>query len=223
MSPRHAIVFTVTISVFSIILRFLLNNNVASSISAVVKQQPLIDVVTCRQSSDLPKHWCIDNTSTTQYTGNIEENSSLNIQHYIYNGYEKFQVNRTIIVFIGDSTMRYQFMHLVAFLKYQRLMRCEDHNVSAADEECSVIGCRLSDWKSWHKQSTIELGSDEEHIKEQYILCNCYCPFPFSSEYRFIKRSTPYGEINIIYLQNFRDRIRMIKDYPPFSTYWTKT
>ena len=141
MSPRHTIVFTVTISVFSIILRLLSNNNMASSISAVVKQQPLIDVVTCRQSSDLPKHWCIDNTSTTQYTGNIEENSSLNIQHYIHNGYEKFQVNKTIIVFIGDSTMRYQCMHLVAFLKYQRLMQCEDHNVSAVSLDVArVIG-----------------------------------------------------------------------------------
>lgn len=38
-------------------------------------------------------------------------------------------------------------------------------------------------------------------------------------ENRFIKRYTQYGEINLIYLQSFVDKITMNEDYPPISSF----
>ena len=39
-------------------------------------------------------------------------------------------------------------------------------------------------------------------------------------ENRFIKRYTPYGEINLIYLRTTDDRIKMSSDFPPFSSFF---
>ena len=60
---------------------------------------------------------------------------------------------------------------------------------------------------------------------DQSHLCDCFRHVPFkpkierSSESRFIKRSTRFGEINLIYLQAFVDRVTMNKDFPPFSPF----
>ena len=59
--------------------------------------------------------------------------------------------------------------------------------------------------------------------KHQGSLCNCFRPDPFNPankrENRFIKRSTPFGEINLIYLQNFVGVITLDQEYPPFSQF----
>ena len=49
------------------------------------------------------------------------------------------------VVFIGDSRVRYQFMNLAAYLKYERFMKCADVTINPADadEECFVINERL--------------------------------------------------------------------------------
>jgi hypothetical protein len=38
-------------------------------------------------------------------------------------------------------------------------------------------------------------------------------------ENRFIKRSTPFGEINLIYLKNFMNLICMNEEFPPYSSF----
>lgn len=58
---------------------------------------------------------------------------------------------------------------------------------------------------------------------QQSSLCDCYRPPKFNPkltyENRFIKRSTRYGETNLIYLQNFKNNIRMNRAFPPYAPY----
>ena len=158
------------------------------------------------------------------------------IRHYNHEGYEKCLAGKTV-VFIGDSRVRYRFMHLASFLVSKRFMRCQYfHSLKVKsgmlpDLECYLIDhkhhSKMSDrsWNSWYKQSTAMLeSSGENNIKQQNSLCDCYRPVPFVSsqtyENRFIKRSTPHGEVNLVYLQNFENIIKIDSEYPPFSSYF---
>ena len=40
------------------------------------------------------------------------------------------------------------------------------------------------------------------------------------AEYRFLKRSTSYGEINMVYLQSFKDLVQMSSEFPPFASFF---
>jgi hypothetical protein len=57
----------------------------------------------------------------------------------------------------------------------------------------------------------------------QASLCDCYRPIKFrpaqTYENRFIRRSTTFGDINLIYLESFGDLIQMNEDYPPFTSF----
>ena len=155
------------------------------------------------------------------------------IQHYTHDGYDKCLADRTV-VFIGESRVRYQFMHLAAFLKYNFFMKCQDYINQTPDPECYLIDHEhhqkmgANDWISWYQQSTIMLDSKpskhrQESKKEAYqqSLCDCFRPQPFNPdltyENRFIKRSTRFGETNLIYLQNFKNLIRLSQHHPPFA------
>ena len=76
-------------------------------------------------------------------------------------GYEKCLAGKNV-VFIGDSRVRYQFMHLAAYLKYERFMKCRDVTITPAeaDEECFVIDERMKqrNWTLWFEESTKALN-----------------------------------------------------------------
>lgn len=159
------------------------------------------------------------------------------MNHYTHAGYENCLANKTI-VFIGDSRVRYQFMHLAAFLKTKQRMKCEDygtisgHTVSLSPE-CYLIEHEHHNymegnngWASWYKRSTEMINSNLSNFDkkfEQTTLCDCYRGIPFDPETtyenRFLIRSTPHGNIKLIYLQNFRNKITMSMDFPPFSPF----
>ena len=137
-------------------------------------------------------------------------------------------------------------MHLTAILNFKKHIRCANY-ISTADDsnlpitpdlECFLIDERLphpgggNGWNSWYKykKSTdmlssfsllVEAGSG--HNQSSKSLCDCYRPSSFrpkqTFENRFIKRSTSFGEINLIYVQNFENYITMSKEYPPFTSF----
>ncbi|KAL3787878.1 hypothetical protein HJC23_000420 [Cyclotella cryptica] len=201
-----------------------------------IKQEPLIDTLSCEQNNRIPKQWCLDFSGTPRYVGNTTVQSS--IQRYNHQGFEKCLANKTV-VFIGDSRVRYQFMHLIGFLRRKCFMKCQDYdpfgNSSTLDDDCYLIereylfgvnDMKSSDWKSFYEISTEITGSNlTDSDSQQYSLCDCFRPTPFESrttyENRFVKRKTSYGEVNLVYLQNFQDLVRMNKDYPPFSSFWS--
>jgi len=190
------------------------------------------------EESQTPRYFLdTDNSSNkenhaTAVSGDSLSSSSpiVTIQHYTHKGYEMCLANKTI-VFIGDSRVRYQYMNLAHFLMspLSRFMRCDDHptckkGLTHPDKDCYLIGDgrggRGVPWKDWCKNSTNSLSSNN-----MVHLCDCYRHTPLrpklnlTFENRFIKRYTQYGEINLIYLQSFVDKITMNEDYPPFSSF----
>jgi len=195
----------------------------------------LIDKDSCINTSIIPKSWCLDMDDTPQHVG-VDREPPSSIRHYNHEGYEKCLGGKTV-VFVGDSRVRYQFMHLASFLVSKRFMRCQDfHSLKGKsgllpDPECYLIDHKhhkqmsTESWNSWYKESTAMLeSSGENSTKQQDSLCDCYRPQPFKPsqtyENRFIKRSTPHGEVNLIYLQNFENIIKMNSEYPPFLSYF---
>ena len=221
------------------------NNNATNSILTTNFTENLIlDYESCKHNTAVaPENWCLDADKVPRYArkeggdeGEGEDEDEdwppRNIQHYTHTGYEKCLASKTV-VFIGDSRTRYQFMHLANYLKTNKRMRCQDYTLDNSsslpitpDHECFLInekqgdtkGGMREDWLSWYKDSTMALESDE-----QSNLCDCYRAPSFEAtstyENRFIKRSTPFGEINLIYLQNFMNSISMSEEYPPFSSF----
>jgi hypothetical protein len=200
----------------------------SSSYSGGFTSTHRLDYGTCTDNITVPNNWCIDNDQTPRYVGNIEWPPRM-IQHYTHEGYDKCLAEKTI-VFIGDSRVRYQFMNLAAFLKFKRFMKCHDYiNINQEpthyDPECYLIDEKMfrGSWISWYQQSTILLDSNEEEY-QQSGLCDCFRPsqrfIPKQTyENRYIKRSTRFGETNLIYLQNFENLIRLNQEYPPFSPF----
>lgn len=184
-----------------------------------------LDYESCLGNESVPENWCFDANKVPRYVGMMNWPPKT-VKHYTYAGYEKCLAGKTI-VFIGDSRVRYQFMHLAGYLNTKRWMKCEDYhalnNSIQSEPECYLINERLgSDWISWFKNTT-EMLNHDEGSRKQSSLCDCFREPAFqpstSYENRFIKRSTPYGEINLIYLQNFENRIRMDKEFPPFAPF----
>mmetsp|Transcript_9921 Transcript_9921/g.14722 ORF Transcript_9921/g.14722 Transcript_9921/m.14722 type:complete len:418 (+) Transcript_9921:88-1341(+) len=209
----------------------------SSSYSGGFTSTHRLDYGTCTDNITVPNNWCIDNDQTPRYVGNIEWPPRM-IQHYTHEGYDKCLAEKTI-VFIGDSRVRYQFMNLAAFLKFKRFMKCHDYiNINQEpthyDPECYLIDHKdrgqldqkmeWRGWTPWYQQSTILLDSNEVEY-QQSGLCDCF-RLPSGRvnpkqtyENRYIKRSTRFGETNLIYLQNFENLIRLNQEYPPFSPF----
>lgn len=184
-------------------------------------------------SNPLPRNWCLDDDRVPRYVGEHNGTEGLILRRYTHAGYERCLANKTV-VFVGDSRVRYQFMHLASFLATKRQMRCQDfiaYNQSlsaSSDPECYLIEHEYHgkmsplDWNDWYNQSTNMLAKTDE----QESLCDCFRPVPFrpatTYENRFIRRQTPYGILNLVYLQNFQNLVRIEQDYPPFAPFETR-
>jgi hypothetical protein len=70
------------------------------------------------------------------------------IQHYTHEGYDKCLGNKTV-VFIGDSRVRYQFMHLARYLNSKKPMRCQDY-------KGLVVPTNLQSLRNWTDDNTTE-------------------------------------------------------------------
>eukprot|EP00804_Cyclotella_cryptica_P026884 CCRYP_017605-RA/>CCRYP_017605-RA protein AED:0.06 eAED:0.06 QI:0/0/0/1/0/0/2/0/313 len=176
-----------------------------------MNQKPLFDTVPCTLNRRMPNQWCMDVSGTPRYLGNTSFDN-LAVRRYNHQGIEKCLANKTI-VFIGDSRVRYQFLHLAGFLKRNRFMKCQDydistnpvHNSSTLDDDCYLIdqkhhaSMKANDWKSFYEESTkmTESGHTESN-GQQYSLCDCFRSVPFIAtttyENRFIKRKTAYEQ-----------------------------
>eukprot|EP00532_Pseudo-nitzschia_australis_P008102 CAMPEP_0168176172 /NCGR_PEP_ID=MMETSP0139_2-20121125/7607_1 /TAXON_ID=44445 /ORGANISM="Pseudo-nitzschia australis, Strain 10249 10 AB" /LENGTH=459 /DNA_ID=CAMNT_0008094795 /DNA_START=144 /DNA_END=1523 /DNA_ORIENTATION=- len=192
-----------------------------------------LEYESCRKNDVVPENWCLDDTNVPRYVGG-KTWPPRNVRHYNHEGYERCLANKTL-VFIGDSRVRYQFMSLAMFLESKHFLRCEDYvaiemahpittninnnNGAAPDPNCFMINERAltnHTWNHWYQQTTARLPGS---------LCDCYRPpetFTAQDTYenRFIRRSTPFGgDINLVYLENFEDMVRMNADFPPYAPY----
>mmetsp|Transcript_33393 Transcript_33393/g.70192 ORF Transcript_33393/g.70192 Transcript_33393/m.70192 type:complete len:156 (+) Transcript_33393:375-842(+) len=95
-----------------------------------------------------------------------EIESTMNVSYYTHGGYSKCLAGKKL-VFIGDSRVRYQYMHLVSYLKNKRFMKCSDqsqyqHVDNENEDECILINEKLSDqnlgWKHRYNVSTAMLN-----------------------------------------------------------------
>lgn len=189
-----------------------------------------LDYGTCTNNSIVPENWCLDSHQTPRYVGNEGGKPSSVIQHYTHTGYEKCLAGKTVVL-IGDSRVRYQFMHLAGYLASNKKMGCQDQQ-QTPDPECYLIDHEHQErvkrgdmgnegWTSWYKKSTAMLQGYDDTTS----LCDCYRPTgqPIKGyENRFIKKTTPFGEINLIFLQSYANRVRMNTQYPPFSSFTTE-
>ncbi|KAL3769664.1 hypothetical protein ACHAWO_009490 [Cyclotella atomus] len=211
------------------------------AVNAIFSVPSNVNEIPCKSNNEIPNDWCVDAGGNPRYLGcKLQDGlESTNILRYNHQGFEQCLANKTI-VFIGDSRVRYQIMNLLGYLQTSRFMKCQDYesfdstdSTSASpDSDCYLIerefqlkDTKGDDWTSYYKESNKMIGSDSANGK-QHSLCDCYREEPFSElttyENRFIKRQTPHGEINIVYLQNFVNLIRMNQDYPPFSSFWSQ-
>ena len=192
--------------------------------SSFLSKHPL-DYASCINNTIVPDKWCLDNQQVPRYVGN-EAWPPRKIQHYTHEGYEKCLADKTVVM-IGDSRVRYQFMNLAAFLKKKEFMKCDDYTSSIDNnivpdlEQCSLIR-ENQIWNKWYQQTTEKIADQDQ----QSSLCDCFrMQQEFSPETtfenRFIKRSTTFGEVNLIYLQNFANHIKLNKQYPPFSPFFS--
>jgi len=184
----------------------------------------LVDKVRCTPSRrNLPDGWCFDDEQMPRYFGVRGLESDGTLAYHTHAGYNRCLANKNIL-FIGDSRVRYQYMHLASYLKSGgTFMRCSDTS-PVSDEECYLIHEKMyshrlgSDgWKEWYQNTTEMLN--EEGL--QTSICDCDRPldsFPsFTHENRFTTTRTPYGDINLIYLQSYQDLIRIHRGFPPFG------
>lgn len=213
------------ISIFMLLFRtsFDLENNPSELLS-------LQESLSCTKNETLPNGWCMDVNNLPRYVGlgSVNEfNTTTEVRHYTHEGYSKCLANKTV-VFIGDSRVRYQYMHLSSYLKSRRMMTCNDRSLyqskkKPVDAECylidhehHVVNMGNEDWMSWYNESTAMLND-----AQQTSICDCFRSTPFDPrhtyENRFTKRRTPYGDINLIYLQNFQNSIKINADFPPSS------
>ena len=152
---------------------------------------------------------------------------------YTHDGFQQCLAGKKI-VFIGESRARYQYTHLGAFLKKKEFMRCEDSQIYSTSttnteeeesnnhDECLLIdeqqqGKVTERWNTWFKDATKLLTSDPEDDDQsgehQDVLCDCYrstqvVDYTHDFENSYLKRYTPFGNINLVYIENFRDEIR---------------
>ena len=191
-----------------------------------------IDMSLCEPNSSLPKEWCMDQNGTPRYIGHAsasDNTTTHEIKRYSQEGFQQCLANKTI-VFIGDSRVRYQLMNLLNLLRKSQLKK-QDYQQQSSDKDCYLTQHGLSgkyfhDWKSHYIRSAmmLEFNNTNDGVI-QHNLCDCYREAQFSPqttyENRYVKHESAYGEVNLIYLQNFQDLIRMNKDYPPYSPFWS--
>lgn len=100
--------------------------------------------------------WCTDSNHTPRHVGDdlvmwaIDD--EVTIRHYSHYGFDKCLADKTV-VFVGDSRVRYQYMHLVSYLKTERFMKCRDYPNRPDDPECSLIayeGTKRMSNKDWN-------------------------------------------------------------------------
>ena len=194
---------------------------------------PNSNTLLCELNSSLPKEWCIDQNGSPRYLGHVSvsyDKTTHEVKRYIHKGFQKCLANKTI-VFIGDSRVRYQLMSLLNFLRRSVFIKSRDYKQQSPEQDCyltqrGLSGKYVHNWKSHYKRSTVmlEFNSTTDHVI-QHNLCDCYREAQFSPlttyENRFVKHKTTYGEINLVYLQNFQDLIRMNKHHPPYSPFWS--
>jgi len=188
-----------------------------------------------------------------RYIGHDDNNNSssnaaeeVDLSYYTHDGYEKCLSKKTII-FIGESRVRYQYMHLLSYLKSKKFMKCQDQekyvveaSTTLPENECHVIRRNMHGltWNDWLANTTNMLNSNSNNIRsnsisgeekeggsrQQISLCDCARPKGNDAdqffENRYTKRNTQYGEINLIYLQNMNGVIKMSEDFPPYSPFF---
>ena len=180
-------------------------------------------------NSILPQNWYLDTSKTPRYVRGEEQSMipRTSIQLYNHKGYQHCLANKTL-VFIGDSRVRYQFMHLAYFLTSKKRMKCWDYFWLASDNnititpgpECSLINLGFqgkTTWNAWYEESTDLLGTNLSSVEEN--LCDCGRSKEETYENRFIRRSTPFGDINLIYILSTMNLMSFNEDFPPFSSY----
>ena len=185
-------------------------------------------------NSILPQNWYLDTSKTPRYVRGEEQSMipRTSIQLYNHKGYQHCLANKTV-VFIGDSRVRYQFMHLASFLHTQKRMKCwdyfaimSDNNITfTPDPECLSINEgfqrqeRKRGWTAWYQDSTDLLGTQSSLKENEANLCDCDRSEDKRYENRFIRRSTPFGDIHLIYIQTTMNLMTFNEDFPPFSSY----
>jgi len=155
-------------------------------------------------TSNMPHNWYCDKGNTPRYVTKSDYATNIT-QHYTHEGYEKCLAKKTV-VFIGDSRVRYQFLNLADFLISEKFMNCQDHRnytMQNRDPACYLIQERLPEvWNNWYRNTTNMLKSNTS--LQQDSLCDCFRAPKFvpaeTYENRFIQRSTPFGQVNLVYL-----------------------
>jgi hypothetical protein len=174
-----------------------------------------------------PRGWCTDITfDTPRFVGDgrslvkdTGNNSTVGKAYRTLEGYQQCLVNKHI-VFIGDSRVRYQYMTLIDYLRTGKWLRC--HDQSLAVNETYSTNCFLIDhqhgvkttWNDWYQSSSDALSD----------VCDCHRDLAFNPartyENRYLRMSSPFGPINITYLQNFQDSVKFHSEFPPLSPYY---
>jgi hypothetical protein len=195
----------------------------------------------CNKNSKnrLAQSWCLDTNGKARYWNMGKHLTGKSSKHKwpkekLYRtrmGYEQCLAKKTI-VFMGDSRVRYQYMQLADFLSTGTWMKCEDYAADyQAEDRCFLIDHEhnqqdKASWNEWYHVSNEIMnvnGSESEYGSQQSELCDCNRAVPFSVgttyENRFLRRQTPFGLIEIIFLLNFENSVRFHADFPPYSPF----
>lgn len=202
------------------------NGSIEASLSKTLIENIPLDYETCRKNgTDNPlvlENWCMDSNNVPRYVGK-EQWPPRSTQRYTFVGFEKCMGNKTL-VFAGDSRVRYQFLALASYLQTKKNMKCVDYQTIAdeknitisPDPQCYLIdhSTGFSSWNQWYENTAADFPGS---------LCDCYRPNRFKPaltfENRFVRIPTPFGDINLIYLQSFANLIRMNEDFPPYTSF----
>jgi len=151
-------------------------------------------------------------------------------------GVEHCLANKSI-VFVGDSRVRFQYISMATFLTRGEWMQCQDEQ-SAVDPFCWLLGnvnekkFSNEQWNDWYRDTNAHLNGnsiDSLHptngtnatTQQQTEICDCYRRVPFNIfstvENRYLTRHTPYGTIRVTYMQKFRKRLNIHKEFPPLT------
>jgi hypothetical protein len=188
--------------------------------------------------------WCLDTNGKARYWDMGKHSIGTSSKHKwpkekLYRtrlGYEQCLAKKSI-VFMGDSRVRYQYMQLADFLRTGTWMACEDHLDLQPEDRCFLIDHEhkrielkqketKTTWNEWYQRSNEYLnvnGSESKYGSQQSELCDCHRTYPRNDrttfENRFFRRQTPFGLIEITYLENFLNAVQFHADFPPFSPF----
>jgi hypothetical protein len=176
--------------------------------------------------------WCLDTSGTARFIGassnngvRLTKNGTVAEKKYRNRlGFEKCLANKHIVL-IGDSRVRYQYMMLAYFLKTGQWMKCQDYNSLPVNYTfspgCYIIDERGHVWNDWYRNSNELLQQNTT----QQELCDCSRDKIFNpdttTENRYLRRHTPFGLVQVTYLQNFKDQVKFHAEFPPFSEFST--